>query len=86
MTSLAFVRNEQGANLLALSLTAAKFHCRPSQLLRLLDPVVALDFDNCAAMKLQEWEDERAINLARISNPWIEPGEPEIRYESQPIG
>lgn len=69
-----------------MSLTAARFGKRPSELLGLLDPVVALDFDNAGAMRLQEWEDERALNLAKVSNPWIESESPQIRYESQPIG
>jgi hypothetical protein len=29
-------------------------------LMRLDDDVIALDFDNAAAMRLQQWEDERA--------------------------
>lgn len=28
-------------------------------LMQLADPVIALDFDNAAAMRLQQWEDER---------------------------
>lgn len=46
-----------------LALTAAKFGTRPSQLLRLADDAVALDFDNAAAMKLQQWEDERTAQM-----------------------
>lgn len=82
MTSPAFVKNSQGASLLALSLTATKFNRRPSELLGILDEVIALDFDNAGAMKLQEWEDARALNLARVSNPWIEPPESDVRFES----
>jgi len=38
--------------------------------------VIALDFDNCGAMRLQEWEDERTAAM------WGgEPAEPEIRHE-----
>ena len=46
-----------------LALTAAKFGTRPSQLLRLADDAVALDFDSAAAMKLQQWEDERTAQM-----------------------
>lgn len=53
-----FVRNNQ-EGLLALALTANKFGGRPSGILRILDDVVALDLDNAAAMRLQQWEDER---------------------------
>lgn len=42
-----------------LALTAQKFGSRPSTLLQLADDAVALDFDQCAAWRLQEWEDER---------------------------
>lgn len=27
--------------------------------MQLVDPVISLDFDNAAAMRLQQWEDER---------------------------
>jgi hypothetical protein len=40
-------------------MTAQKFSTRPSKLLQLDEPGVAWDFDNCAAVKLQQWEDER---------------------------
>lgn len=46
-----------------LALTAAKFGTRPSQLLRLADDAVSLDFDNAAAMRLQQWEDERTAAM-----------------------
>lgn len=42
-----------------LALTAQKFGSRPSHLLTLAEDVVALDFDQAAAWRLQEWEDER---------------------------
>ena len=45
---------------------------RPSALLGLDDEAVALDFDNAAAMRLQQWQDERDLNLAVASNPFIE--------------
>lgn len=44
-------------------MTAAKFSTRPSKLLLLDDPGVAWDFDNCAAVKLQQWEDERTAAM-----------------------
>ena len=56
--SPAFVRNNQ-EGLLALAMTANKFGGRPSGILGILDDVVALDLDNAAAMRLQQWEDER---------------------------
>ncbi len=40
-------------------MTANKFGGRPSGILGILDDVVALDLDNAAAMRLQQWEDER---------------------------
>ena len=40
-------------------MTASKFGTRPSRLLQLADAGVAFDFDNAAAVKLQQWEDER---------------------------
>ncbi len=40
-------------------MTAQKFGTRPSRLLQLDEPGVAFDFDNVAAVKLQQWEDER---------------------------
>jgi hypothetical protein len=40
-------------------MTANKFGHRPSGILGILDDVVALDLDNAAAMRLQQWEDER---------------------------
>lgn len=46
-----------------LALTATKFGTRPSQLLQLADDAVALDFDGAAAMKLQQWEDERTAAM-----------------------
>lgn len=49
--------------MLALALTARQFSTRPSSLLRFEDEVVALDFDNCAAMKLQQWDDERTAAM-----------------------
>ena len=49
--------------MLAIALTAAKFGTRPSALLGLADDAVAFDFDNCAAMRLQQWEDERTAQM-----------------------
>jgi len=37
-----------------------------------LDEVVALDVDNAAAHCLQQWQDERDLNLAIASNPFVE--------------
>ena len=42
-----------------IALTGQKFGKRPSQLLRIRDEVLALDFDQAAALRLQEFEDER---------------------------
>ncbi len=39
-----------------LALAAEKFGCRPSAMIRLRDPVVALDFDLAAAARLLERE------------------------------
>ncbi len=44
-------------------MTAAKFGTRPSKLLGLRDSAIAFDFDNVAAVKLQQWEDERAAAM-----------------------
>jgi len=41
-------------------------------LLGLDDEAVALDFDNAAAFRLQTWQDERDLNLAIASNPFVE--------------
>jgi hypothetical protein len=49
--------------MLAIALTAAKFGTRPSALLGLADDAVSFDFDNCAAMRLQQWEDERTAQM-----------------------
>ena len=62
--SLGFVKNDlEAAGLLALGLTAQKFGSRPSSLIGLLDDAVALDFDNAAAMRLQQWEDDRTAAM-----------------------
>ena len=42
----------RGENFLLLSLAAAKFGARPSVLVGLRDPVLALDFDLAAAARL----------------------------------
>lgn len=57
-----FCRSNQDA-LLALALTASKFGTLPSSLFGIVDDAVALDFDNAAAMRLQQWEDERLAML-----------------------
>jgi hypothetical protein len=44
-------------------MTAQKFGTRPSRLLGLDEPGVAFDFDNVAAVKLQQWEDERTAAM-----------------------
>ena len=41
-------------NFTLLAITAHKFGCRPSSLVRLHDPVLALDFDLAAAGRLLE--------------------------------
>ena len=46
----------QGENFLLMALAAAKFGARPSQLVGLRDPVLALDFDLAAAARLLEAE------------------------------
>jgi len=45
------------------------------------DAVIALDFDNAAAMRLQEWEDERAVSM----NPFLEWDRPQVEFESKPM-
>ena len=42
----------QSENFLFISITAEKFGCRPSRLVGLRDPVLALDFDLAAAARL----------------------------------
>ena len=42
----------QSDNFLLVSITAEKFGCRPSRLIGLRDPVLALDFDLAAAARL----------------------------------
>lgn len=61
-----------------MALTAQKFGKRPSQLMGLSDPVIALDFDNAAAMRLQQWEDERTAAMfgGRDNQP------SEVRFEA----
>jgi hypothetical protein len=39
--------------------------------------VTALDFDNAAAMRLQQWEDERTAAMFGVKE-----AEPEVRFES----
>ena len=48
-----------------LAIAAEKFGCRPSEMIRLRDPVVALDLDLAAAARLLERESEAA-------NEWID--------------
>jgi hypothetical protein len=50
-------------------------------MLGITDEAVALDFDGAAAFCLQQWEDERAINLAIASNPFAEPPKAKVEYE-----
>jgi len=54
-----------------------KFGKRPSDLLALDDAVIALDFDNAAAMRLQQWEDER--NAAFFGSVGESPAD--VRFE-----
>jgi hypothetical protein len=49
-------------------MTANKFGQRPSSLLGIRDDVVALDLDNAAAMRLQQWEDERLKMLHGVKD------------------
>ena len=46
----------QSENFLLISVAAARFAARPSQLVGLHDPVLALDFDLAAAARLLEAE------------------------------
>ena len=55
-----FVRSEDGNLLLVVALTASKFGQRPSLLIGIVDDdALSLDFDMAAALRLQQWEDER---------------------------
>ena len=62
----------RGENFLLLSLAAAKFGARPSVLVGLRDPVLALDFDLAAAARLLAAE--RAAASAAL-DPGIGPPE-----------
>jgi hypothetical protein len=55
------VRSE---NFLLLAAAAEKFGCRPSQMVELRDPVLALDFDLAAAARLVQRE--RAASSAGL--------------------
>jgi len=44
----------RGENFLLVAITAERFACRPSRLVGLHDPVLALDFDLAAAARLLE--------------------------------
>lgn len=61
-----------------LALTAQKFGTRPSRLLQLGDEVIALDFDNAAALRLQWWEDERAAAFLQAQ---VGGAQPEMKFE-----
>jgi hypothetical protein len=54
-----------------LAVTAQKFGCRPSDLVRLRDPVLALDFDLAAAARLLAVE--RAASEAVTEGAFEEP-------------
>jgi hypothetical protein len=60
----------QSDNFLLIAMAAAKFGSRPSELVGLLDPVLALDFDLAAAARLLV--EERAA--ATISGADLQPG------------
>jgi hypothetical protein len=49
--SSGFVRSDE---FLLVAVAAEKFGCRPSQMVKLSDPVLALDFDLAAAARLLE--------------------------------
>ena len=51
-------------NFMLLAMTAEKFGCRPSQMVGLRDPVLALDFDLAAAARLLGAERAAANALA----------------------
>ena len=52
-----------------LALTAAKFGVRPSALFALADDAVALDFDQAAAYRLNEWEDKKLCAVWGTGEP-----------------
>jgi hypothetical protein len=61
-TCALFVRSEDGNLLLVVALAANKFGQRPSMMIGIDDDqALALDFDIAAAIKLQQWQDEREI-------------------------
>ena len=69
----------RGENFLLLSLAAAKFGARPSALVGLGDPVLALDFDLAATARLLAAERAASTHLA--ANPEGEPSPPRRREE-----
>ena len=50
-------------NFTLLAMAAEKFGCRPSQMVGLRDPVLALDFDLAAAARLMDSERAAARSL-----------------------
>ncbi len=54
-------------NFLLVAITAERFACRPSSLVGLRDPVLALDFDLAAAARLLERD--RAVWGDRVGEP-----------------
>lgn len=64
-------------NFLLVAAAAEKFACRPSRLVGLEDPVLALDFDLAAAARLMERE------RAALAQNRDERGEAELAAESR---
>jgi hypothetical protein len=66
---------------LFLAVTAHRFGCRPSELVRLRDPVLALDFDLAAAARLLNVERAAAEGLAqRTDDAPLASGPSEVRW------